>query len=102
MELVITEQDFDRAGIKPEDIERLRLGQQVSSGPGDSNAVHKAVMDALPKALVAKVESIWNVIEGYEMASREVSVDVSGKPIGVGMEGKMKLRLERKKLTTDD
>jgi len=51
---------------------------------------------------VAKVESIWNVIEGYELASLEVSVDVSGKPFGVGMEGKMKLRFERKKLTTDD
>lgn len=97
MELLVTERDFASVGVHPADVDRLNLDERVSSGGEEIVELRKAVMDALPKVLLEKVGKIWNVLEGYELTSFDVRVNVAGKPFGVGLEGEMTLHLSRTK-----
>jgi hypothetical protein len=101
MEIVITERDFAVVDIpERKELQPSPLGQPISSGPNVSADIRKVVMDALPKVLMEKVRAIWDVLDGYDLASFEVCVNVAGKPFGVGLEGEMKLTFERNSRAT--
>lgn len=95
MEVLLTEEDFRKFGGFETTKRKDNLGVSVSAGNGQDDATRQAVLDALPSVLAKKLETVWNVFEGYQLKTVELKVSFGGKPFGVGVDGEMTLSFEQ-------
>lgn len=98
LKLILKQEDFPDEIAPPVRAHSSPLGAEIGERTSvESGNLRQAVMDALPKVLARRIESIWNVVEGFELASFEVKVGIEGKPFGVGVDGEAKLLFQRLK-----